>query len=101
MVLKIGERIRYLRDKAGMTQTDLARRLDISRSAVNSWEMSLSCPSTANILQMLDIFHVNADYLLSSSDAMFIDISKLGSKEQELVLQLVQCLSNKKESRKR
>ena len=41
----IGERIKDLREKLNMTQTALARRLGLSRSAVNAWEMGVSIPS--------------------------------------------------------
>lgn len=92
MILDIANRIQYLRDKAGMTQTDLAKRLGISRSAVNSWEMSLSSPSLSNIVEMMNIFHVSADYLISSSDRMLIDISSLSGDEQEVILKMIACL---------
>ena len=92
MILNIADRIRYLRDKAGMTQTYLAKRLGISRNAVNSWEMSLSTPSLANIVGMAQIFHVSADYLISSSDRMLVDISSVSNEEREVVLKLIACL---------
>ena len=92
MILNISDRIRYLRDKMGMTQTDLAKRLDISRSAVNSWEMALSSPSLSNIIEMSQIFHVNIDYLISSSDKIMIDITSLTSEEREAVMRIVDCL---------
>lgn len=91
MIHNIADKIRYLRDKAGYTQTYLAKRLGISRSAVNSWEMSLSSPSVANIVEMTEIFHVSADYLLSISDKLTVDITSLKSEEQEIVLKLVAC----------
>lgn len=93
MVNNIADKIRYLRDKAGMTQTDLAKRLGISRSAVNSWEMSLSSPSVANIIEMTQIFHVSADYLLSISDKINIDISSLSGEEQEIILKIISCFN--------
>lgn len=95
MVLKIADRIKYLRDKVGMTQTDLAKRLGISRSAVNSWEMSLSTPSLSNIVEMTKIFHVSADFLLASDDKMTVDISELSNEEREIILRLVMCLEQK------
>lgn len=95
MILNVADRIRYLRDKAGMTQTDLANRLGISRSAVNSWEMSLSSPSLTNVVEMTQIFHVSADYLLSCSDRLMVDISTLSSDAQEIVLKLVDHLGKK------
>ena len=96
MINSIADKIRYLRDKSGMTQTDLAKRLGISRSAVNSWEMSLSSPSLVNIVEMTQIFHVNADYLLSMSSRLLVDISALGNDEREIILKLISCLSENK-----
>lgn len=95
MILKIADRIKYLRDKVGMTQTDLAKRLGISRSAVNSWEMSLSTPSLSNIVEMTKIFHVSADFLLASNDKMTVDISDLSNEEREVILRLIMCLKQK------
>ena len=91
MLHTVAERIRYFRDKLSLTQTDLAKRLGISRSAVNAWEMSLSCPSLANVVEMSRIFHVTVDSLLASEDRLLIDITALSSEEQELVLRLVSC----------
>lgn len=93
----IADRIRYLREKAGYTQTYLAKRLGISRSAVNSWEMSLSSPSVSNILEMMQLFNVSADYLLSASEKITVDITDLSPDEQELVLKLVSCFKENKQ----
>ena len=92
MISGIGDKIRYLRDKNGMTQSYLAKRLGISRSAVNLWEMSISTPSLANIVELMQIFHVSADYFLGDSNSLFVDISSLDPEEQEIVLKLVSCL---------
>lgn len=95
MINNVAEKIRYFRDKLGLTQTDLAKRLGISRSAVNAWEMALSSPSLANIVEMARIFHVTVDSLLNSTERQFVDISDLSNEEQELVLRLVDCFEKK------
>ena len=95
MINNVGERIKYLRDKAGFTQTYLAKRLGISRSAVNGWEMSIAMPSLANIVELARIFNVSSDYLLCLDERMLIDISELGSDEQEAVVRIVECLKKK------
>lgn len=97
MIYNIADRIRYLRDKTGMTQTDLAKKLGISRSAVNSWEMSLSLPSISNIIEMTQIFHISSDYLLSISSNMYVDISSLSNDEKEVVFKLLSCFDSKKQ----
>ena len=42
----IGDRIKELREQYGMTQTALAKKLGLSRSAINAWELGLGGPST-------------------------------------------------------
>ncbi len=94
-MVDVADRIRYLRDKAGLTQSDLAKKLGISRSAVNSWEMSLSSPSLANIIEMTEIFGVSADSLISKTDKILLDITSLSNDEREAVIRLVSCLLNR------
>ena len=91
MLNTIAEKIRYFRDKLGLTQTDLAKRLGISRSAVNAWEMSLSSPSLANIVEMSRIFHTTVDSLIGMDDRLLVDVTPLSNEERELVLRLVSC----------
>ena len=92
MVLNIADRIKYLRDRYGMTQSDLAKRLGVSRNAVNLWEMSISSPSIANLIEMSKIFDVNVDYLISTTDKITVDITDLKPEEREIVMRLVDCL---------
>ena len=42
----IADRIKQLRTSCRITQTDLAKKLNITRSSVNAWEMGISTPST-------------------------------------------------------
>ena len=96
MILNIADKIRLLREQRGLTQTDLAKTLGISRSAVNSWEMSLSLPSLTNIVELAKIFHVSTDFLLSVSDKLLLDITDLSSDEKEIVTKMVACFLKKR-----
>lgn len=97
MILFVEDRIKSLREKSGMTQTQLAKRLRVSRSAVNSWEMSLSTPSSIYLAELSKIFGVSTDYLLSLDDGIKIDITDLNEHEQEIVMQLVNYFKSLKE----
>ncbi len=95
MVLNIADRIKYLRDRYGMTQSDLAKRLGVSRNAVNLWEMSISSPSLSNLVEMSKIFDTNVDYLISTTEKIAIDITELKPEEREIVMRLVECLKKR------
>ena len=60
------DRIRALREARGWTQAELARRLNITRNGVNSWEQGLSMPSPACLVDLAKLFSVSTDYLLLS-----------------------------------
>ena len=60
----IGSKISFCRKRAGMSQEELADRLDISRQAVSRWETGQAVPDTEKIIQLSRLFHVSTDYLL-------------------------------------
>lgn len=58
------ERIKALREARGWTQAELARRMNITRNGVNSWEQGLSMPSPTCLVDLAKVFSVSTDYLL-------------------------------------
>lgn len=90
MIETIGTRISRLREQAGMTQSDLAKRIHISRSSVQSWECGANFPSTDNLISLAQIFHVSTDYLLDISANKTINLDKYSDNEQELVFRMLQ-----------
>lgn len=63
----IGDRIRALRTNAGMTQIELANKLNISNSTLSQYESSARTPSDDMKLKIAALFQVSTDYLLSGS----------------------------------
>jgi len=95
-MFQIGERISYLREKNQLTQASLAKKMGITRSAVNAWEMSLSVPSTQKIVELAKLFRVSTDYLLGQTEGVSVNISGLDNEERALVFHLVECLEKNK-----
>ena len=62
--MTIGERIAEERKKKGMTQEDMAEKLNLSRQAISKWESGSSFPDTENLLKLSFLFSVSVDYLL-------------------------------------
>ncbi len=63
--LKIGRYIQHLRKAAGMTQKDLAEKLNISFQAVSKWENGDTLPDTGLLLDLCDILNITVDRLLN------------------------------------
>ena len=89
MVLKTAERIKELREKNDLTQTELAKRMNVTRSSVNAWEMGISIPSTEKIVELTLILHTTSDYLLGINNDEILPIYKYSSEEKELIYQLI------------
>ena len=62
--MKLCEKLYELRRAAGLSQEELAERLNVSRQAVSKWENGASDPSTVNLLALAKLYGVSADELL-------------------------------------
>ena len=61
----LGARIATLRRAAGLSQGELAGRLQVSASAVGMYEQGRREPSADILVAMAEIFQVSVDYLLT------------------------------------
>lgn len=86
----IADKIKDLRTSCNLTQSELAKKLNITRSSVNAWEMGISTPSTTYLIELAQLFHVSTDYLLGLSYTASLDVSNLTEEELKIVYSLVQ-----------
>ena len=76
-----------------MSQSALAKKLNITRSSVNAWEMGISVPSTNMIVELAHIFRVSTDFLLlGNGSSEFISIANLSDEERSIILKLLDIL---------
>lgn len=86
------DRIRALREARGWTQAELARRLNITRNGVNSWEQGLSMPSPACLVDLAKLFSVSTDYLLGVERLEVVNVTGLDEKDVAILAQLADRL---------
>lgn len=91
----IADKIKFFREENGMTQAELAKRLGITRSSVNAWEMGISTPSTQYLLELSRIFKVSTDYLLGISTDACISTEGLSNKDIKLVYEIIEHLKHR------
>ena len=91
----ICDKIRELRERAGLSQAALAKKIGVTRSAVNAWEMGLSIPTTQYVAELVQLFHVSADYMLGLDSTEAICIGSLTDEEKRILYTLISYFENK------
>lgn len=95
----IADRIKFLPEQKELTQTELSKKLGITRSSVNAWEMGISVPSTQYIVELANIFSVSTDSLLGVKKTSSIDTNGLNEQDIEMVYKLVEYLKSKNQKK--
>ncbi|MBQ6419655.1 MAG: helix-turn-helix transcriptional regulator [Clostridia bacterium] len=93
----VADRIKKLREQAGLTQSALAKKLCVTRSGVNAWELGISVPSTQFIVELALLFHVSTDFLLGVEQTDSISLQGLDEADVLVVQKLVEHLRAKNE----
>ena len=64
ITMTFGENLQFLRKRGGLTQEDLAEKMEVSRQSVSKWESNAAWPEMDAILRLCDLFGVDMDTLL-------------------------------------
>ncbi len=86
----ISDILKLLRMRKGLTQTELAKKLNITRSSVNAWELGISVPSIQYLLELSNLFGVSVDYLLGQKRETTMSIAGLSEKEVGILSELAE-----------
>ncbi|MBC8611654.1 HTH-type transcriptional regulator immR [uncultured Ruminococcus sp.] len=85
----IADRIKQLREECGLSQAQLAKRLHVTRSSVNAWEMGLSMPTIQYVVEMAKLFRIRTDFLLGLEEEQTISLEGLSEEEISLLYGLL------------
>ena len=91
----IADKIKTLRVSNNLTQNEIAKKLGITRSSVNAWEMGISVPSTMYIVELAHLFSVSADYLLGLDHKAVLDISGLDDDSVKILNDMVRYMRDR------
>lgn len=72
----IGERIKSLREKNGLTQLELSKKLSVKRETVVQWETGVRDLKTDYTIRLSDFFGVTCDEILRGIKAENLNINK-------------------------
>lgn len=71
----IGEKLKSLRNESTITQAELAKALNVTRSAVALWETDKTDPDIQNLIAIAKYFKITVDELLGV-DEYYVELSK-------------------------
>ncbi|KIR01445.1 hypothetical protein P261_00259 [Lachnospiraceae bacterium TWA4] len=60
----ISEKLYQLRNRSGLSQEELAEKMNVSRQSISKWESGSSIPTIDKILELSKIYGVSTDFLL-------------------------------------
>ena len=85
--MNFSEKLVILRKENGLSQENLAEKLNVSRQAVAKWENGFGFPDISNLISISEIFNVTLDYLVKENDcSVKIPFSEKGeNKIEELI----------------
>ena len=95
MINGLPEKLKALRLQFGLSQKQVAEKLDVSMSIVSGYETGERTPSTENLLSLSYLYNVSTDYLLGRQAAdprSLLDISKLTDKQKAAVTNLIESI---------
>ena len=91
--MEIGNKIKQLRYKAGLTQEQLANALGISAQSVSKWETATTMPDISLLPEIANLFGVSIDTLFSDHPEEDLDLRSV--MKDDGVIRVVQ-IRNKK-----
>lgn len=95
MVFDFGIRLRELRRRKKMTQAQVAKRLNLSKTAISGYENNTKTPSVDVLIQLSILYGVTTDYLLGLDNREMLYVGELGGRQRELLEMLVSEMRGK------
>lgn len=98
-IYDFGYRLRELREKRNLSQSQVASHLDITRSAVSNYEGNLSYPSVEVLSKLAILYHTTTDYILGLDNRKIIVIDGLAPDQEKAIEDIVEILKKQFKSK--
>jgi transcriptional regulator with XRE-family HTH domain len=92
MIYDFGQRLRELRETKNLSQSQVARRLSLTRASISGYENDLAIPSVEVLYKFALLFGVTTDYLLGLDNRKAIVIDGLTKRQEDIIHDIVHTL---------
>ena len=91
-VFDFGLRLRELRDAKHLSQSDVASRLNVSRSTVSGYESNTTTPSLEQFTRLAILYNTSLDYMMGLDNRVCFYLDGLSENQQQTILDVVNRL---------
>ena len=93
-MVNLGTRLKALRIEKQLTQTEVAKRIGVSKAMISSYELEQRSPSYDILIKLATFFNVSTDYLLGLEKPS-IDYVGLSDREIRVVMNIIEVIREK------
>jgi len=89
MVYDFGYRLRELRGKKKLTQTQVAKRLELSKATISGYENNIKTPSIDVLIQLSILYGASTDYILGLDNRKMMIIDGITELQEQILNSLL------------
>ncbi len=94
--IKMGERLKNLRQSKHLTLKQVAERVGISVSVLSAYEIEDRHPSYHILLKLATLYDVSCDYLIGREKMRTLDVTGLSQREIDSIAEIIAIMKEKK-----
>ena len=68
--MTLGQKLKEIRKRFGLSQESLAEIMNVSRQAITKWESDEGLPDVSNLQELSKVFNLTVDYLLNNDNSL-------------------------------
>ena len=68
--MEIGKKLKNARIEAGLTQENVAEKINVSRQTISNWENEKSYPDIISVIELSNLYSISLDVLLKGDEKM-------------------------------
>lgn len=87
-----GLRLRELREAKHLSQTNVASRLNVSRSTISGYESNTTTPSLEQFTRLAVLYNTSLDYMMGLDNRTCFYLDGLSENQKQTILDIVNRL---------
>lgn len=91
-----GMLLKQLRENRGMTQQQLAAKINKNKTVISKYENNIQSPTLETLIEFSVIFNVSLDYLAGLKVNKSASLDGLSDNQESIILSLVQTFKTRK-----